>query len=103
MEVSILSLVKEAINNVIKKLIKPCINLSSEYLIIETSYLPIKELTCAIIDNPEKEHKKLIIASFIGIVREELAIKLQPLVISMLPKKQAYRESFGKLNKASRL
>ena len=37
-------------------------------------------------DKPENEHKKLIQLSFIGIDKFDVAIKLQPLVISILPR-----------------
>ena len=59
------------------------------------------ELTWAIIARPENEHKKLIIANlkFRGILR--LHVMLQPLVISILPKNNAYKEFSGRENSCS--
>ena len=82
-EVAILPTNNFATIKVIIKLKIPWISLSKVYLNIGTLCLLIKEFTWAIIDSPEKEHKKLIILSFNGIVNVELAIILQPLVISI--------------------
>ena len=69
------------------KLITPWINFIKLYLIIDTLYLEIKELICAITDKPEKEQIKLIIANLNGSVKGKVVISLQPLVNSTLPKK----------------
>ena len=103
MDVAILPTNNFATIKVIIKLKIPWTSLSKVYLNIGTLCLLIKELTWAIIDSPEKEHKKLIILSFNGIVNVELAIILQPLVISILPRKSAYIESLGKLKNDSKL
>lgn len=71
---------------VMMKLKNPCISFQKVYLSIDILSLLINELTCAIIESPEKEHIKLIILSFKFIERVELAISLQPLVNSILPK-----------------
>ena len=45
---------------VIIKLITPCTNFNKEYLNTDILCLLVKDVVWAIIDKPEKEHKKLI-------------------------------------------
>lgn len=71
---------------VIMKLITPCISFQKVYLPIDILSLLMNELTCAIIESPEKEHIKLIMLSFKVIESVELARSLQPFVNSILPK-----------------
>ena len=69
------------------------------YLNKEILSLLTKELTCAIIHNPEKEHKKLMQANLKGMLILDVANKLQPFVISIQPRKSAFSEFFGKFKK----
>lgn len=73
--------------NVIKKLIIPWMNFKMIYLAKDISNLDTNELIWAITDNPEKEQIKLIIDNFNGRLKGKVVISLQPLVNSMLPKK----------------
>lgn len=83
------------------KLNIPCMNLIKEYFNKETLFSLIKELTWAIMHNPEKEHNKLIILSFKHNPRLDAEIKLHPFVISILPKNNEYKEFFGRLDISS--
>ena len=78
--------------NVIIKLIIPCNSFIIEYFVTDILCLLVKEVTCAIIDIPEKEHKKLIMLNFNGNDRVDVAKRLHPFVISTLPRIIAYRE-----------
>ena len=74
----------EAIKVIIKLKI-PCSNFNKIYFIIGTLWMLINAELCAIIDNPLKEHKKLIKESLICTLIEEEAIILAPLVSSIEP------------------
>ena len=100
-DVSILVIVKSEIIKVIKKLKIPWMNFNSEYFINDTLFSLMNELTWAIMHNPEKEHKKLIILSFKESARLDWEIKLHPLVISILPNNNEYREFSEVLSRSS--
>ena len=100
-DVSILVIVKSESIKVMMKLKIPWENFINEYFINDTLFWLMKELTWAIIHNPEKEHKKLMMLSFKESERSDWEIKLHPLVISILPRNNEYRELFGVLNRSS--
>ena len=100
-DVSVVVIVNIEIIKVITKLKIPWVNFINEYFSNETLFSLIKELTWAIIHNPEKEQKKLMMLSFKESARSDWEIKLHPLVISILPKNKEYSEFFGVLSRSS--